>query len=89
VDPGLIRHTTASHASSKQQKSRKALVGKKYSRKTVDVARESRKNVLGSGNRDAVIGARRYVTVPQKLYWAAKWHKAHGHDVIILTHAKL
>lgn len=89
MDPGLIRHTTASHASSKQQ-SRKALVGKKDSRKmTMDVAREYRKNVLGGGNRDAVTGARRYVTVRQKLYWAAKWHKAHGHEVIILTHAKL
>lgn len=59
MDPGLIRHATASHASSKQQ-SRIALVGKKDSRKmAMDVARESRKNVLGSGNRDAVIGARR------------------------------
>ena len=55
----------------------KALVGKKDSRKmTMDVVGEWG-NVLGGGNRDAVIGARpalRYGTAGVLTVWAAMWH---------------
>lgn len=72
MDPGLIRHTTASHASRASSRAEKALIGKEDPND--DGWTQPWKNVLEGGSDDAVTGARpalRYGT--RSTVRAARW----------------